>query len=357
MKARSPNLLVPLLVAAAASVSVVPGVSARDAPLAGSAIVPSFSLRHETLRAGEDVTLAACVTNVNPQSLRSLRPGDAFTFELSDGVVHGCANASVFTPDGSLDPGGVECAVEDERLTLTYTGPADPFPVGAMLCADIAYTAGSASSTVAVGRDVANRGAVSEPLASALVLNVGELGSPGPPGPTGAPGPVGAAGPAGPAGPAGVGAVVMVESTGQVAVGGCVGAPPIEVPGLRTTVVVAEGSLLRVDVDAVAHDECQLRAIEEAHWGGRVLLEVDGVVTARRDVPWNSEWSHGPFRENRAFVGVQWLSPPLAAGSHEVRVLLEYYHRYCQPQSACVGGGPDDEEGVRARLLVTEIRR
>jgi len=352
MKARGPRphlSILSLLLALAGAPA-----SARDAPLAGSAIVPSFSLQHETMRPGEEVTLAACVTNVNARSSRDLMPGDAFVFDLTAGTVHGCASPTVFAPDGSLDPSDADCATEARRATLTYTGPARAFPLGAMICADIAYAAGDASSSVAVHARARNEGAIAAPPVEALVLNVGDLGSVGPPGP---PGPSGPAGPAGPPGPSGVGAAAMAVSTSGVTTGGC-GGPVVDVPGLSTSIVVQEGSLLSVALDAIASDSCPGIRVDDRYRGGRLALEVDGVVVARRDVPYSST---GGFALNdyfRASVPLLWLSPPLGAGPHAVRVLLEpYFPPNCDAlQSMCIGGGPDDP-GLQARLLLAEIRQ
>jgi hypothetical protein len=151
----------------------------------------------------------------------------------------------------------------------------------------------------------------------------------------------------------------MLESTGAIAVAGC-GAPPVEIPGLSTSVVTTEGSLLRVDFEAVAHEACTVVfGRDENHAGGRVALELDGSIVARRDVAYDTSWttdSVGFYR--RAHVALQWLSPPMPAGPHPIRVLLEYYFppNDCYDQSACIGSSPEDE-GRRARVVVTEIRR
>ena len=42
----------------------------------GSAIAPAFSLQHDAVRSGEDVTLLACVVNDNAESGQDVLPGD-----------------------------------------------------------------------------------------------------------------------------------------------------------------------------------------------------------------------------------------------------------------------------------------
>lgn len=126
--------------------------------------------------------------------------------------------------------------------------------------------------------------------------------------------------------------------------------PPDYVPGLDLTILVEEASRIVAMVDAVTNDECMLRT---GTGQGFLLLELDGVVALAHAVGDDHDTTSMDLDQ----AALSWLSDPLVAGPHRLRVL--FGHRTAMPpcgssRTACFGGWPDSD--VAARLVALEVR-
>lgn len=316
---------------------------ARDRiPATGSAIAPVVSLEHASMRPGESVTLVACVTNRN-ESRRQIEPGDALAFEAAGVTLLECEMAPVETRGGGFDAGDWTCSIDASTLRLTYSGPRRTWPRGELACARVQALAPAASTNVLASVEAGTHGAWAPVEPSILFLSVDDaIGSAGPSGPAGP------EGPAGPAGPSGAGAVAMATSDWGIVALEC--EPPDYVPGLDLTILVEEASRIVAMVDAVTNDECMLRT---GTGQGFLLLELDGVVALAHAVGDDHDTTSMDLDQ----AALSWLSDPLVAGPHRLRVL--FGHRTAMPpcgssRTACFGGWPDSD--VAARLVALEVR-
>jgi hypothetical protein len=309
------------------------------------------------MRPFEDVTLLACVHDDNPSSSRLLRPGDAFTFSFSAGDVGPCGTASVSSPSDAFGVDDWSCAVDGQDVTLTHVGDGVPWAFAEAACTEVRYRSTAGPAVVRHAVHARNPGTHAPPEPRALVIAVSaDIGSVGPPGPAGPMGPAGPTGPEGAPGPSPVGVAQSVESTWSVQ--GPDDASPILVPGLQVMVPVAEGSRLFVVADVPAHgsdlDEfntCPLATDIDGDSRAVLMLEADGEIVAER--------ISGQFPGGRAGSdgtnSLVWLSPPLAAGDHELRVLVRKFWEPDPDDTPCYGDLDDPE--VIARLMAIELRQ
>ena len=340
MKKRVPVALYMIL-------GVVRIVDARErTPTFGSAIALEYSIQHEALEPGEDVTLMACVTNVNPHSSRSVAPGDLFTFNFRDGALMSCDGVQIFSPDGSLT-GTFTCEVVGSVLGLRFTGSRPvAWKPGDSACAVVTYSTGVGPSTVQTATEVGVDGAYLAPSPALLLLSVASgLERPGPTGPIG---PTGPTGPSGPAGPTGAWSFSVSTGTAQVRQGD----PPIVVPGLDVSVVVEAGSSLEVHVDAITVNcDSPIPGLSASSRYTGLILELDGMQVARRA---GADFVGGASDDDGSPLILTWASPSLVEGPHQVRVLLEAVRPSAlRDFSDCVGSADNDVN--QARLLVREI--
>lgn len=337
--------MVPLLVLLATS-----AVARDNHTGVGAAIAPAFSIQHDAMRPGEDVTLLLGVVNQNAHATHGLQRGDTFRFDFRDGVVGECGTLSVFSPDGALSVLDFTCLATARAVTLMYVGAGSTWPMGDAACVEVPYSVGDASSTVLCSHEVGTNGAYAPPSPPVLLLSIArDIGGVGPPGPVG---PMGPAGPPGPAGPSATGAAQFLTTTGAVRAVEC--ADPVTIPGLDTSVVVAGGSRVLLLLDARAHPFCD--PIDTVPGNGRVAIELDGESVADRVLDSSfSGGGTGSTHENLTLVAV---SGPLVAGSHTVRCTVGAEAPCGVPppdeRTPCVGSPSVD--GRQARLTVIELR-
>lgn len=305
-------------------VSLARAQGGRDVPSTyGSTIVPAFSVRSDALEPGSSTQLVACVTNQNPASRRSVEPGDRFTFTFQDGSVADCGALTVHPSSSGFSPSDFSCSAATPDVTLTYVGPARAWPFAAGACATIAFEAPAATTSIVVRRDVRTEGAFTAPPDPVLLLTVAPgLATPGSPGPPG---------------PASFGATAQVDGEGwvnAVALG-----PPVLVPGLFTSITVQDASRLLVNatVPSFGSPPCPRSEFEAEAW-----VELDGVLTSRV-----AYFNHGTV----------WLSEPLTAGSHAVRIVLKAPDGETTGTSSCGGTGYPlhDARGWLPRLTILEV--
>ena len=319
-----------------------------------SAIVPTFSVEHDAMRPNEDVVLTVCITNGNGHSGRSVERGDSFSFDFGGGTLGNCGAVTVSARGADMSAADFACESTPSTVTLRYLGRGVEWPIGAVACAELPYHAGLVTSTVLTSYEVGNRGAYATADPSVIFLTTSDrIGSVGATGPQGAQGPQGASGPAcpqgdtGPMGPVAAGARLMLTSTGSVYLGQT--DPPAVVPGLDGSIDVSEGSNLLLQVDAADHIRCHPALTGSLD----MLLELDGNVVASRDL--EDHGAHFPTSDFGQNFTLAWLSPPLSAGAHHVRV-LSAQHFQNRGDSKCVGSATD-VDGLQARLVIIELRR
>lgn len=330
-------------VALLASLASLPsGAEARTSgQRVGSAIAPAFSIRHAAMRPFENVTLVLGVHDDNPAASRDVTTGDAFHFDFDAGTLGACSVANVSSPSAALDASDWSCIVAGQRATVRHDGDGGPWPHADAVFAELEYAAPAASTVVRTGHDVAHAGAFSPADPSAIVLGVSpDIGSVGPPGPPGPAGPVGPVGPEGPTGETGVGASKLLTSAR--AVQGERGQPPRLIPGLSGSLNVEAGSRLLALTSIPSHDQCG--HVDPTH--ARVNLEIDGVIVASR-LQIADEGSSSLLE----------LTEPLAAGRHDVRVLVEKDEEIGGSGNftACFGDASDS--ALAGHLLLLEVRQ
>jgi hypothetical protein len=345
-------------VAACMLLFAMSAASARDRDnLPGSSIALEYSLHHDALRPGESVMLLACVTNLNSSSTRAVAPGDAFTFDFRRGTLGAtCEGVTVHSPGAELGPSDFTCAITGGSLTLTYTGSGAPWPHGDAACARVSFTAPLEPTTVLTRQVVRNSGAFSHAQPSAILLavadglgSVGPQGPPGPAGPSGPEGPSGVAGPSGPPGPQGAPGPLGGSGIGSHAYAASTdlafavqNEPAVLIPGLDVTITVEGGSGLLVMLDAIAWNSGDCPAAGGGGAEAYLQLEVDGVVV--------------PETTGSAF-NITWRSQALAAGSHQVRILMwaPPEHPFDHDPTYCYGSS-SVYSGLQSRLAVLELR-
>lgn len=357
-----------LLPSALAFVVVAAPAAARNTGgSTGASIGLQFSIEPRAMRPNEAVTLLLCVHSDGQRSTRRVQTGDSFTFTFGDGTVGACGDVTAFSPTGSLEDDDFTCATTSSEVTLTYTGAGAEWPIGEAACATMAYGPGTRPSTVSTSQRVGNAGAFAPPTPAAIVLAVGaDIGTVGPQGPvgpdgpmgltglTGEPGPVGpvgATGPQGPEGPMGPegpsnGAIGARESRTSIGLfwgSWDEGPNPLLIPGLEALLDTQAQSRLLIVADMVSTtSECP----HVPSVLGEILVELDGEIVARRLM------SAVTGREQHI---VTWLSPPLEAGDHEVRVLLAATTAAGPSAGTRCIGSLDDDKRLESRMLAIEV--
>ena len=329
-------------------VMAMPASAREHPPTQGSAIGIEYSIQHDTMRPGEDVSLLLCLTNSNTNSTRDVAPGDSFSFDFPEGIVRGCGDLSAYSPDGSLALGSLACDVTSNVVRMTYVGPTPTrWPVGDAVCVLVPYGVGSGPSTVGATMDVSNQGAYLAPSPAVLLLSVARgLGTAGPPGPAGP------QGVAGPPGPTGIRNWAFATSTAMAQARE--NEPPVPIPGLDIMLDVLEGSSIEVTADTLARNCVPPYLLIDGNDTG-IGIEVDGVVMAQRSVSEDGV-SGGWAPADPDGMVVHWISGALSAGSHRVRVLVIAPHPLLPTRENftwCVGSAANDE--YQARLSVKEL--
>jgi hypothetical protein len=327
-------VLIPCLAAAGRPGRIEP-------PGYGSAIALEYSIEPATLAPDQDVELHACLTNQNLHAGRDVQPGDAFTFAFGAVTVVGCGAVSVFALDGAFTESDFTCEAVAPEVTLRFDGghPVAWAP-GSVACAEISYHSASGLSSVAASMTVGNRGAFA-PAAPAFILLA-----------------IGAAAPGGGGGGAGevrIGQVASLSSTDVVSF--LMGDPPKPVPGLDTTITVQAGSRLEVSADLLGYGCLPIGfgLHPRARIGG--ILELDGGEIASRGwvnrEPGDSDILDNEF-DNRP-LPMAWLSQPLAAGPHHVRVIA-FNPRTGESDGMCMGVGPGaGDPWDQSRVIIHEL--
>jgi hypothetical protein len=130
---------------------------------------------------------------------------------------------------------------------------------------------------------------------------------------------------------------------------------PVVVPGLEVSFTSEGGSSVAIWVDAVAHPLGCGNVPGMFKTEGELQLEFDGVVVARRPIETTTALAGSISGRS---IGLAWLSGSLAAGPHDVRVLVKDTNgcpgSYPPSQTAAIGSDTDDER--QARLVVMELR-
>jgi len=319
------------------------GGPALEQPRAlGSAIAPGFTLKPDVLRPFEVSAVEACVTNQNPRSRRTVASGDELRFALTGGASATCGGVSVVPADSALDADGFACDVDGDVVTLRRTGGPVAWPAGDAVCASLSLTPGGESFVVRSGVQVSNEGAWSPVSPASVLVNVApELGIPGPEGPAGPAGPPGPSGPPGSGG--GIGARAFRVTTDFLTT--YEGDPPVLIPGLEASLTVGTGAQLLVLAD-VGQWDCTYGT--DSIGDAIVYLEVDGSIVASRELEYG--FTH-------TWTGtIAWLSPPLEAGPHSVRVLGGGDGSQV-PGSlvSCIGGPFHPDHYGMSRLVALEV--
>jgi hypothetical protein len=322
-------LLLPSLAAAARPGRIEP-------PAHGSAIVLEYSIEPGTVGADQDMTLQLCVTNQNVHSLRDVQPGDAFSFMFNTGTVGACGAVSLFSPDGAFAPDAFACEVLGPVVTLRYDGPhATAWPAGDMACTEVAYHSGASVSNVAATMEIGNRGAFAPASPAFVRLAIGsEAGGGG----------------GGGGGETRMGEIAFLTSTDIVTLR--LGDSPELVPGLATTITVRAGSRLEVFADLLGY-AC-LPSPNHAEEQAGASVQVDGWDVASRG--WR-EASHDIVNDEPYVnqpLSLIWMSQPLAAGPHDVRVLA-FLPAGNFGNGFCVGTDPSVDPHNQSRVIIHEL--
>jgi len=307
----------------------------------GTSIVLEYSIDPTTVIPDQDVTLRICVTNQNVSSLRDVQPGDAFSFTFGAGAVGACGDVSVFSPDGTFSADDFACEALGPVVTLRFDGPrALAWRPGDMACTDVAYHSGTSVSNVGATMEVGNRGAFAPVEPAFIRLPLGAAGD----NPSFSP-------------------TTLLKSTGVVMLKA--DDPPEEVPGLEAIVNVRAGARLEILADVLAH-ACtpDLPSDEEFKRAG-ALLEVDGFIVASRayhDIAMLNSPVGEPIADQPMInhpLSVAWISEPLAAGNHLVRLLAYTPQGHDQDNfGLCVGSDADPNFfnlDLESRVIIHEL--
>lgn len=310
----------------------------------GSALQPMFSVQHAAMRPGETVTLVACVVQQNPDASRTVEPGDAFELRFLGGTLGSCDAVSVLDPSASFADADWQCDVAGSSLTMTYVGTTPKsWSPGNGACAELLYMAPDRPTSALTSLHVRRPASYRPPTSAALLLSVSvDIGSVGPQGERGPEGPTG---PQGPRGIPMAGNVATAEATGLVQTT-C--DREAVIPGLDLTIDMSAGSRLSVDVQA--HHAGDSAVCNNAGNPGVLHVELDGVVVASR--PSDFAPSAGGTQSD-----LSWISPPLTAGTHRVRILIRCFGpETWSTRTDCYGTRTDDYPFV-SRLNLVELRQ
>lgn len=326
------------------------GAEARDnAPTAGAAIVPVFSLQHSAMRPGEEVTVVASVGNGNLRSSKSISPGDAFAFAFTEGTPLVCGGTST-SPAGFLRAADVSCAVEGNAIVLTYSGPEAAWPLGAMLSATVRVMGPPTTSSVICDVRTVHEGSYAIPdprlITISVASDIGSIGPTGPTGPVGATGPIGPAGPVGATGPTAAGVRYQWDSTDSIR--GRNGEDNV-IPGLEQTITVSADSSVLLVADFIWHGDCPYPPAVTAASVYSLVMEFDGQPVAVRPAHGNAVVGDHSHRGDQLVA----LVTHLAAGPHDVRVRIRVDDANPCRTPECLGHATDPE--LKSRLIAIEL--
>jgi hypothetical protein len=220
----------------------------------GNQITPVVTVSPPIFPAGQSASIFLSVSNGNPNSNKSIQPGDAFSFTFD------AASGSGFSWQGPVLVNSATLSAADfnvtapasAQITITYQGIAKAFPPGDSFTIEVSF---QTPATVGTGRltfqaPIGTGGRYNEVIPAFTIISfvdfpTGPKGDPGPPGPQGPQGPVGpqgSQGPQGPQGPQGLqGPQGSQGPTGATGPQGPAGASPFSLNG--TDAVYTQGNV------------------------------------------------------------------------------------------------------------------
>lgn len=284
---------------------------------AGAAIAPRLTLVGGPVSASVATRLQACITNDQRFSNAQLATGDALRITLSHGVLLDCVLEPGLPVVG--DDSDWTCGVDGQSVEVSYLGAPRSWASDEVRCLRIDWIAPSATTTLHFESQPVIAGHMAPAEPATLVVPIGSPSGMG----------------------AGVGARAHLRSTDcGIAVAG---EPPAVVPGLETTLEVAEGSQVAAWIDALA-----LPHAFASGGGEHVVLLVDGVIVARQ-----------PLMQGVSVTGlgatanISFLTPAFSAGPHLFQVGVDLPHHAPGALSACLGSFDPDRA---TRLTLLEIQ-
>jgi inhibitor of cysteine peptidase len=152
-------------------------------------IRPVVSIAPSTFPAGQAANALICISNSNPASDKSMKPGDTFklAFDTAGGTVSSFTTPLVVNSSTlSTADFGVGFGTSHNQVIITYNGPAKRFAAGDSFCLQVLFMAGSTagSGTIAAQAPAAENGgaryeSIGWPAGTVSILN--SAGQPGTP--------------------------------------------------------------------------------------------------------------------------------------------------------------------------------